>query len=182
VNLPSIIGLLVTAQRSLSRDSRTEDAADLGRSISAMLDADLEHPEHVLVESSDNPDQDRVATVYEVSAHPTVSLAVRTASTSHRPLSKSEWRAIRRRLKLHPPRRKRWICCSRPEKRRTRKGKTIWGSVCKYKVQSGKASGSMMGSWVTLSRDASKRPREVKMNGKRMRMCTGALARQPETT
>ncbi len=36
-----------------------------------------------------------------------------------------------------PHRSKRWLSCSKPELRRTRKGKQIWMSFCKYKTSRG---------------------------------------------
>lgn len=161
----AIIALLVTAQSKLKSHGLSEDAADLDSHIAAALDEDLTTPSTFLVPTGDE------ATASVVTAEfigEETSVAVRTAK---RPLSKSEWRQIRRRIKMHPPRRKRWKCCDKPEKRRTRKGKQVWGAVCRYEVKSGPQKGAMMGSWITLSRDPGKKPHEVKMNGRRMKWC-----------
>lgn len=155
MNLASTIGLLVTAQHSLSRRGRSQDAADLGSAISALLDADLDNPSVVL---DDSDPAASLAVAYDLSEHPTDSLAVRTAAASDRRLSKGQWRQLRRRMRLHPPRRKRWICCSKPEKRTTRKGKKVWGSVCKYRILSGPQKDSTMAMWIVRSKDPAKRP------------------------
>jgi len=172
MSLSGIVGILITAQRSLLREGRNQDATHLGSTVAHLLDHALEHPE-VASLPGENPDP-TVASVYELAQHPAVSLAVRTAGSGNRP-TKAQWRQIRREINMHPPRMKRWLCCSKPEKRKTRKGTVVWGAVCKYRTSSGKAKGTLMGSWVTLSRNGNVKPREVSINGKRMKFCTGAM-------
>lgn len=164
-SLPAILGLLVTAQNSLSRKGRAQDAADLGESISALLDNDLENPTFTVREGSDR------SVVTEYGATIPASLAVRTAANA-KPLNKAEQRQLRRRLKMHPPKPKRWTCCDKPSKKKTRKGKTIWGTTCRFTYRGGKKRGSTGGMWITLSRDPSKRPpMTTEMGGRRMKTC-----------
>lgn len=106
-----------------------------------------------------------------------VSTAVRTAAQDGKtsggttaPLAPTVWRKIRRDLHLHPPRQKRWLCCTKPSKRRTRKGKRVWATVCHYDQRSGKSRGHKA-MLIVLSRNEKKRPKEVVLHGVRIRFC-----------
>jgi len=169
LSLSNIIGMLVTSQAKLSEAGLVEEVTSLDQHVSALLDADLDNPTFV---SDPTEADDGIASVY--SRDLLSSVAARTASSDGRRMSPAEWREIRRRIRRHPPRRKRWICCEKPERRRTRKGKTTWGSVCRCKVMSGPSRGELMSTWVTLSR-SDKRPSVVKVDGKRARRCTPQL-------
>lgn len=75
------------------------------------------------------------------------------------------WQWIKRR---RTPKAKRWLCCTKPQKKRTRKGKQVWASMCKYKTS--KRIGWM---FRIVGRDPRKKPTSVTMGGKKMTWCPG---------
>jgi hypothetical protein len=77
---------------------------------------------------------------------------------------KSKWKKVFRKGRKKIP--KRWICATRPQKKRTRKGKMLWYSMVQYK-----AKGKTGQIFRVVGRDPSKRPKEVQMGGKRLRWC-----------
>lgn len=97
-------------------------------------------------------------------------------------LTPSQWRVIRRKLKLHPPRAKRWLCCGNIQGRKTRKGKQLWGSVCKYKMLGGKEAGEILGMWVTMARGAGNRPSKPTLDDKPIRRCSRSMMKKTTAT
>lgn len=69
---------------------------------------------------------------------------------------------FRRLKKRHKP--KKWLCCSKPVKIRTRKGKNAFKSICKYKM--GQRTGVM--PRIIISK---RPPKAMMMGGKRMPIC-----------
>lgn len=173
-NTSTIIALLVTAQQSLYDEGKKLEATKLSKPIAAMLDYEVDNPSMVSTSGAGvNPTNiEGEAHLDETEPLPADSLAVRTAAASKRPLSKSEWARIRRQMHMHPPRQKRWMCCTHPEKRRTRKGTAVWGSVCKYLLKSGPDSGVMQAKWLVLSHDGNRRPTSITIGGHRMKFCS----------
>lgn len=168
LNLSNLIGLLVLAAKRLTYGGQAKQARQVERTVGGLLDLEDGKPNFIIDPIVNGP----IASVVESEITAT-SRAVRTAEATT-PTSASEWRRIRRQLKMHPPRRKKWTCCLHPEKRRTRKGKMIWGAVCQYVLRGGKSHGERMAMWITLSKDPSTRPRQVNLNGKRIKFCTNA--------
>lgn len=76
------------------------------------------------------------------------------------------WRWIKQR---RSPKAKRWLCCTKPKKHRTRRGKQVWASMCKYKTS--KRIGWM---FRIVGRDPQRKPREVHMGGKKLPWCPGS--------
>lgn len=78
-------------------------------------------------------------------------------------IPRSQWRKIFRRRK---PKRKIYLCASRPKKKRTARGRIIWYSMVKYR-----ASGKVRMMFRVVGRDPAKRPQKVIMKGKKLRWC-----------
>lgn len=116
----------------------------------------------------DRPDSTGVTSIStsQVRAATAATNQPSTAKRKRKP-SRTEWRKMRRSLQLHKPRTKRWLCCGPVERRRTRKGKQVWGAVCRYRmIGRGAATRSM---WISLSYDP-ERPAAV-IKGRKMKRC-----------
>jgi hypothetical protein len=138
------MGLTEQADRlTLAQDNIIDDVLDRGQDL--MLEAELEDEMSELPWSTDLLEDETIA------APPKL-------------VPKHKWKKVFRKGRRKIP--KRWICATKPQKKRTRKGKQVWYSMVKYK-----AKGKLGNIFRIVSRDPAKRPREVKMGGKRLRWC-----------
>lgn len=97
-----------------------------------------------------------------------ISDTERTVTADHP--SGADLRQFRRQLKQHKPKPKKWKCCYKPERRKTRSGDIVWGSVCQYVLKAGSTPGKIGYMWHMVSTGPTM-PRSVMIKGKKMPIC-----------
>lgn len=135
------------------QDGLIDDSLDRGDDIA--LDGALESTENDSSLSESDVDEDSQLALDQTAAN-----EVDAAGW----LGKQVWKKIFKRMMN---KRKKYICATRPQRHRTRKGKQIWYSMVKYK----RPDGSLGQLFRVVGRDPNHKPQAVTMQGIHLRWC-----------
>jgi len=128
--LNDILAKIILVRDSLREKGQQKHAADLDAHAGALYFLGAGDSSEITSHAPDTSDSERVA---RLSGQ-----------------EKARLRRLKKRRANKRPARKRYVCCTPLEKRRTRRG-TAWASVCHYVVTSGKRRGQMAASSIMVS-------------------------------
>ena len=103
-----------------------------------------------------------------LTSHAPTSDTGRTVTARMTSQERMKLRRIRKQRQNRKPARKKWLCCEKLEKRRTRKGQA-WITTCHFRIMSGKNSGNFSASSMVLSYGAT-RPSKIMVGKEKKKM------------
>lgn len=148
-SLLEALGDLESAFKALKRFGRTSESDVVEKVASELL-------------SEENPDE-----LLKVS-----EAILKEGAAPPKPMTSQQKQKVRRYMKTHKPKAKKWLCCSRPKKRMThgKSHKAMWLSTCQYQMLAGKLRGQKRSIVVVVGRGP-RPPKQVMRKGKKLKWC-----------